>query len=527
MGVHLVERFFAVMQHLIRKQWLDCIWDAADLDAAAEFWLRLYEDAARAEGFTATPSHALEICLRGFARQQTEAVRDELARRLRVHHDATGTPRASDFPSPEIEQLDPDTLAVSSCLIFGNQAPPAGLGLSRLAGPPFDGLCVEVRLWVGGVERGSVGKAKVHATLVLVGELRDGRLLLKALWRSGPSGWEDQLNWAAEWPDQEEWRAALERFRETAEAPKKLATKLFVPREADRFGGLVVRMIHVPLDKPRLAGLLKRSLMFLTLIAVLGFALFDFVGREWWLGLVPIALLGLFVLWVAWQFAKNEFQLLFAGYGEFRSRYAQNYEQAVKVVPLARMEAEPRLDNPWARKYTAELESAGFRYAGDCRLEPELQGDCVIRIFFAPDGVSYLNLLFSMSTSAESETSSRMWPACVGFLAHTFFTDGGMASSINGSNGGFRKKRTGPEYRTRVFVDADAPIDFARLHAVFAEEFANETGQTPLRQEGVDAYLRRHNALHDQERQLFMDDPYTWGDHLRWYLQAPRREFLG
>src|SRR5262245_38074774 len=43
------------MRHLIRKHFLDFTWEATDLDAAAEFWLRLYETSAREHAFSAPP----------------------------------------------------------------------------------------------------------------------------------------------------------------------------------------------------------------------------------------------------------------------------------------------------------------------------------------------------------------------------------------------------------------------------------------------------------------------------------------
>ena len=48
-----------------------------------------------------------------------------------------------------------------------------------------------------------------------------------------------------------------------------------------------------------------------------------------------------------------------------------------------------------------------------------------------------------------------------------------------------------------------------------------------LRHERFDLYVRRQEALNEEERRLMVDDPYTWGDHLRWYLQTPRREYRG
>lgn len=523
------------MQHLIRKHLLDCTWDADDLGAAAEFWLRLYEAAARDQGCSAAPAHAIEIRLRGFPRHQTEELRDEISRRLTAR-DAAGRRVLGDFPSPAIDRPDADTLSVTCGLIPGHESPPVGLGLPLLVGVPFDGLFAEVRVQANSLEGLSKRRPKVHATLVLVGELREGRLLLKGMWRTGATGCEDDLGWAWAWAEQDEWLAALDDFRQSEDVPKKLAKKLFIPRDADYVGRLVLRLIHVPLGKPRLKGVLIRTLFFCLFFGAVGLSAYEHRVLFWlmrrelfgvfvvWLTLL-FALLFLLVLWLASHFLRYEARVWFQGYRNFRNRYAQHYETAVNVVPLPRAEAEARLDNPWIRKYTSELEAAGFRHLGDCRHEPELSGDHVFRVFCAPDGVSYLNLLFFMSTGPDPDTALRMWPANVAFLAHTFFSDGGWVSSVNGLTAGYRKKRTGADHLARVFVDALEPIEFGSRHMASADKFAKDTGRTPLAHERFDQYLERHNALQEQERKLFAGNPYTWGDHVRWYIQSPRWEY--
>ena len=69
----------------------------------------------------------------------------------------------------------------------------------------------------------------------------------------------------------------------------------------------------------------------------------------------------------------------------------------------------------------------------------------VFRVFYAPDGVTYLTLVFSFATTPDPSEGFRTWPAAVSFLAHTFFADGGYAASVNGRSNGYRRKRTGPE----------------------------------------------------------------------------------
>src|SRR5581483_896143 len=252
------------MKHLIRKQFADRDWGATDLDAAAELWLRLYEEAARARGFPRHALHDTEVRLRGFPRHAGDALVKELARRA----------AASDFHDPEVGPADPDTLVVSSGPTPDDQQPPAGLGLAVLAGEPFDGLLAEVRFRAaaapGRVSRGP----KSQATLVLVGELRGGRLLLKTVWRSA-GGREEDILWTGGWPHEAEWFAALDRLRGSDEVPAALAKKVFLARDQDRVGALMLRLIHTPMGRPRLGGLLRRGLVFAAVFGAIGYGCYE------------------------------------------------------------------------------------------------------------------------------------------------------------------------------------------------------------------------------------------------------------
>jgi hypothetical protein len=505
-----------MIPNLLRKEFIDRVWDAQDLDAAAEFWLRLYESAARSQGFTATPSHAIEIRLRGFPRRDGQAICEELCRRVAT----------SDIPAPEVDLHDADTLVLLSGEIPGSESPPYGLGMPLLAGPPFDGLVAEVRVQAIGREGQLIRRGKVQSTLVMVGELRGGKLLVKALWRTGSAGWEDELNWDAPWTEQTQWLAAFEQFRESEEVPAKLAKKLFLTRGGDRLVNWIVRLIHVPLGKPRLAGLMTRLFVFAAMFVPLGLGAYWAIDTERWLALVLFVVWLWWAAWLGWMFLKNQGQLWFTGFTEFHRRYCELYEEAVKVMPLPDSETA-RLDQAWARKYTADLEAAGFTLAGDLRPEPELAGPGVIRVFLAPDGATYLNVLFSYATHRDPERSFQLWPGAMVFLAYTYFPDGGRVVSVSGRHVGYRKKLSGPETLARVFPDAAEPLDFTRRHLAAVEEYAKENGRTPLSHERWEVYLRRQNEAQDEERRLYGERPYTRGDHWFWFIQQPRREYRG
>ncbi len=506
-----------MIHSLMRKEFLDREWAAEDLDAAAEFWLRLYESAARSQRFTATPAHAIEIRLRGFPRRDGRAICGELCRRVAT----------SDIPAPEVYLHDPDTLVLTSGEIPGSESPPDGLGVPLLAGAPFDGLMAEVRVQAIGREGNIVRRSKVESTLVMVGELRGGKLLVKALWRSGSAGWEEHLSWDAPWNEQAEWLAALEQFRETEAIPDKLAKQLFLTRGADRIIGWIIRLIHVPLGKPRLAGLVKRLLIFTAIFTPIGLATYWAIDTERRLALGVILLWFFWAAWLARAFLRNEYHLWVGGFAEFHRRYSQLYEEAVKVMPLAGSEAALRTDQPWLRKFTADLEAAGFARAGDLRVEPELAGPGLIRVFLAPDGATYLNVVFSYATDRDPERALQVWPGGMVLVAVTYFRDGGRVISVNGMHNGYRKALSGPEVVMRVFQDAEEPLDFTSRHLAVVEEYAKEFGRPPLQHERWEVQVRRLNDAQEEERRLYGERPYTRGDHWYWYIQRPRREYTG
>jgi hypothetical protein len=504
------------MKHLTRKTFLDLAWTPADLDSAAEFWLRLYEEAAREQSFTAEPDHVTELRLRGFPRAEGPLLADELARRA----------ASSEFRRPVVELIDPDTIVLVSEPTAGGDAPPAGLGLPLLEGPGFDDLVVEIRFTATGGQ-GRINQARLSFTLVMVGRVVGGVFVLKAVWRTGSSAWEDDLCWSAPWPQVDDWLKALAGFRETNAVPVKLAKAVCVPRGADRFTRLVVKLLHVPLGKPRLAGLLGRCLVFGLALGGLGLIGYVLAQTEkwFWLLLLAVGLWWVPLLFVT--FARNEARLWLVGFRLFHAIYAKLYEEAHRLGPPSPAAAKMVADDPRVRKYTADLEAAGFVRAGDLMTDPPLGGEGAFRVFRAPDGVTHLTLVCTFTTANDAEQAFHNWPCEVSFLAHTIFADGGYAASVSGRGNGYRRKRTGPEVLVRVFPDETDPQEFVRLHAKAAAEFAEETGRRARPQESFAEFARRQDAILEDERRFFHGNPYTWGDHLRWYLQRPRNVFLG
>jgi len=496
---------------LAREQFLDLAWGPTNLDAAAEFWLKLYESAAKVHSFTPLPAHRTELRLGGFPRADAE----RLAALFLARADSSG------FGPPRIVRPDPDSLQIGTASFDGRDAPPSGLGLTSVSGEEFDGLLIEIRFTARD------GKAKATSALVLAGELRGGSFNLKSARRAGQSRWDDAFAPFNAWANESAFLVALEEFRATGAVPEKLARKLYPPRGADRIAALTLSLLYVPLDKPRLAGLLTRVLILVGLLAA-------FSSVSYWLWetnrvpmLAPVGPLTVFLFWVLSIFLRTEIRVWRFGYKQLNALYAEFDQESPRLVPLTHSESAQAGNDPYARKFTADLIAAGFALLGDARLTPAGIGRVFYRVFGAPDGMTYLAVVHQSTNTLEAGKEYHFWPSFASFACHTFLRGGAAAASLNGQRHGYRRKRSGPERFVRVFPEKNDPVAFVQLHAEAVAKFVSETGNSPLRHARFEEYIRLQNALAEEERCLFADSPYTLGDHLHWYLQIPRREYRG
>lgn len=521
-----------MLRHLIRTAFIDSVWGAADLNEAADFWVRLFEVAARKGRFGDIVYHAVEVRLQGFPRHQAEVVRDAFARRL-----ADG-----DFPDPHLLLTDADTLVFSSGYAPLDQAPVEGLVIPCLAGAPFDGLLVELRFTVAAFRRERVeafgegfraathrpvGKSKAEGTLVLVGELRDGRLHLKAAWRRGPFDDDNEIQlWNARWGNEAAWLKALETFGESGAVPKRLAMGCFLTRGSERFGRLQARLIYVPHDRPRLGGLVWRLAFFAlvtTPLVLLMVSLED--KRVACLTLLFMVLaLSLVMVFFAGFLACELCAPLYL-YWRLRRIYRHVYAATPRVVPLTPEEAATRLDHPWARKLSGDLEAAGCTHLGDFHFDPPAGGEMVTRIYRTADPGTIVQLLLQTSTPPTEKVVYRMWPAEVILAVGTWFRDGSRCGTVCGERLGFRRKLTGPESREQVLPEGTALEEVLRRHRQMTESFARDGNRTPEPVESADDVVRLYQETIKEDRRLYGARPYTFGDHLHWWLQIRRREY--
>jgi hypothetical protein len=283
-----------------------------------------------------------------------------------------------------------------------------------------------------------------------------------------------------------------------------------------------VYLINVPLDRPRLGGLLLRCAIFgaALLWGVLSLAM-SLISQSV-LVLLPVIWLGLFG-WLFWVFARNECSMFFRGHRLFRESYDRAYAQFIYLVPIAPEEAAARLDHPWSRKIIAETLALGHVRVGTIKVMPEVNGEGTFPVFFAPDGVTYFLPNFQRDTSRDIPNPSRMWPAAMVLMAQTFFSNDVRLTSVNNIYMGFRRKLTGPESVGRIFGGVTDPAEFLAQHAAAVKQVAAAQGVEPLPHLNFEAFLHRHEEFQEIERELYQDDPFTWSDAWHFYIQKMRR----
>jgi hypothetical protein len=501
------------MKSLVRQQFVDQTWDAAALDAAARFWLALYGVAANWYGYSPNPRHSLELRLSGFPRTKAEAVATELDRRA----------SASDVPNPVVTLTDPDTVVLSSDMVTApDTAPPVGLGLPLLAGSQFEGLVAEVRLRVIGRKRW-LGHADV--TLVIVGEVRGGALLVKGVWRSYQR-WDEDGYWASPVDTEGQWLAAFREFRRSGAVPAELAAWLRpLTAGQDYFPRWQARLVNTPFDQPRLLGLLTRIVGLVCVTAALGWLVVYIWPLDQRIGMFPIQALLIPIvppLMIAatslLAFLGAEGRLLFS-YEAMSQWHAAQHATPARYVILTPEQTAPFADDPALRKHTADVLAEGFVHAGDVANAADPDLGFVYRIFRSRDGVTYLVLLCGRAGC---------WPAAVSVQAQTFFPGGGRVDSVSGAQFyGYLKYPVGPEVLFRSVTGIADPIQFYEAHAAAAEAFALERGLIPARHERFEDNVRRQESISEEETGYYQDHPYSVWDHLRWYLQWPRKEQRG
>lgn len=498
---------------LVRWKFVDRTWTADDFDALGAFWLAAYEEADHPPHGDWRSEQILEIRLFGFPRSAAAVVGDELARRL------------SEARVPvEVTTPDPDTLVAKTKPRAGDRAPFAGFGVSALTGPLFDGMVIELRYTVVDAGATEQGRGLCGSTLVVVGELRGGVVVVKAVWADpafmrvlehwDAPGWEDHI------------LTAFDRYRSHDRVIRPLAKSMFnrllrrPPRGAEAAFQRCWRWLTVVTsDGPRTGGLLLRCGIFVALATVVVALLalmahFKYVG----LGVPPLAI-GLVTIWLAIDFIKRENWLLFDCYRNNRESYRAYFRVTARYESVPADTPAPWRDDPTLRKLTAEMTEAGFAVFADVTTIPTESAGVVHRVFCAPDGVSYLVLSFNFANGYGTERS-HVWPARrYSTLFQTFSETGLRFETLDEPPTLTVLRRADPTGRVLVVPKGASLADAYRAHTKAVAEWLTEENTRAERHEPAGALIARQEEISVQQRAIYRAKPYSWSDHVRWYLQ--------
>jgi hypothetical protein len=497
-----------MLPSLIRWKFVDRTWGREDLELLARFWLSCYDRANLPHRKGQEAHQNLELHLTGFPRSAAQAASDELAQRL----SEAGVP-------VDVSATEPDTLVAKTKPREGTHPPFPGLGIHALASAVFDGLLVEIRFTVADANATEQVPGLVGATLVVVGALRNGTVTVKAVWSDrafvrDATAWTNPRSWEDELLD------AFDRYRGRRSVNRELARDLFTPpQNQDGDWGLIRCLrecLDVPFGRPRLGGLLLRAVMILgPLILCLPMAPRVESGGEWFF---LIALIGTPASAAAFLFFSLEFPRLFGAFPKFRESFDRHCRalERYEVVPDAH--SAPWREDPVIRKLTIEILEAGFVHAADVTTIPAESANIVHRVFLTPDGITYL-VLGCRFAGGSGATRGCVWPAHCCPICQTFFSTGERFETSNEMSVLQTLKRAVPNARTLVVPPTTHPLEMCRAHTSAVKQWVIETGATCLPQETMDRFILWQEDICKEVWRVYRERPYSWRDHLRWYLQ--------
>lgn len=503
-----------MLRSLIRWKFVDETWTANDFDALGAFWLALYDEANHLPEGDWRSEQTLEIYLFGFPRSAGPTVGSALARQL-----------AEASIPVEVSAFDPDTLVAKTKPRPGDRRPFEGFGVHALTGPlfdEFDGLVFEFRYTVADAGPVAPAPGLCGATLVVVGELRNGGVAVKSVWFD-PAFVRDETIWSAGSTWEFHILEMYTRYRRRGRVNRRFANDVFNPAPAPTGLGVTLRrwwswLTSVRCEGPRVRGVLLRCgiLAGLAALTVGAFALgvgFDLPVC----GVLSLAF-GCFTLTVAGCFVTAEFPYLFGNYYATRLRYNDMYRRVEQYDPVPPDAPAPWRTDPTIRKLTAEMIEAGYTYFADAISVPAERAEQVHRIFRAPDGISYLVLAFQFASN-HGEDRLPVWPTRYCVLCQTFAENGDRFETTDFQPTLVGLRRVDPTCRVLVVPGGTSPIDTHRAHVKAAAGWLAEEGERPLRHEPADAYIDRQEEISAQQRRVYRAWPYSWDDHIRWYLQ--------
>jgi len=506
------------MKSIIRKQFLDQTWDSEDLEKAATCWLIIHEELAQKRGIDYTPIQTVEIQLSGFSRRVGDELLHELERRMQ-------NTRPLGW---QAELTDADTITMTQYDVGLKQTPLLLSVLPILSGELFDGLAVEVRFALLDTRKLQKNKGSVPTVLLAVAQLVQGKLSVKTLFRDFPDGSNHSSlpKQRISIPDDEIIQSVVQEFRDNDEIASPSLSRLFKSRAMKHMPKPVRWLILVPFYRPRLLALLLRCLVFIAIFASLGLA--AFAALEGFVAfLFPLIAFGSFTLLFFSIFALIEICILFS-YSKVKKVYSAYYSDLVQYAVWSPRETAEFDVDPLVRKYTTELIGAGFTHLGDSGRVLAEDIKVLSRIFLAPDRANYFTLACNpVHIGNQPKDNLRTWPAQIVFRAQIFFSNGGRAESVGPSIYSFRLPQVDHETLIRVTKEFSDPADFFQFHLEAVEQFSRERDLSPAAPKRLEEFVRCQTAIFEEERRNYFDRPYSWVNHVRWYLQWPYMEIRG
>ncbi|HSQ56872.1 MAG TPA: hypothetical protein VLM40_14110, partial [Gemmata sp.] len=485
------------------------VWGVQELDEVARFWKHLYEEAASEFGYSVDPPHprfSLEIQLSGFPLGQAESLSARLETSANVWQ----------FPRSVIEFRGSETLAICTAKLFKFSEMPSGLGLHMLADAAFQGLTVKIELaLIGGWL-----SIDLPMVLILVGELRRGEFLLKALWWSHAEDLPAVERVCRQRPmrGEQEWMRAFDRFRKTGFVPNA-ALRFFAPPTGPSYTKwLYTNLVNARFAPGRFPGLLVRFAVYFSLSVALPLLLLQYdhgkAGSWFWLIVLALPAPALLVLFIV-----NE-ALLLSTYCQTRRQYDKQFKRPPSLAIRSPEEPSSVDDDPAVKKYTADLLAQGFTLMGDVVDGAVAQPTALYRTFRLPDGETYFVL-----TCRFDQT----WPGSIQFQGRTLLDDGGRVDTVAAENGRYLYLRypVASGVLSRYAPRITNPIELCSIHKDTVAEFSRLTNLFPVRQLSFEKFALLQKAVIEGEYAYYCVHPYSLRDHLRWCLQWPRREQRG
>jgi hypothetical protein len=496
------------MLYLVRRKFPDRLMDEDELDAVAALWRAWYGMKHKSIWGRREAYQFLEIRLWGFVRSRSEKLVGFLEQRLSEYG----------LSEAHVELLDPDTIKVTSPSVPTSELLPRGLWLDLFTGEEFSGLPIMVRLTISEHQDISENGVGHNAKLVLVGELRENKLQLKAVWpnilRKDAI---EQLYHRAVWPNEIAFLRALDDFRATGRVDLgPAAAELFATHQQVQFGYWFLRLFFDLPGQSKLSAFLGRIGFFTALLIAAGSLMY------WAQAIPPLQ---------AQAAALAVIAIAGLGYNVWRKlRHIVTYHSAMQKalrraysgtisLPEVDLQKEGVAVDAAIRKYSSDLEAAGAIHLIDVRSDPPTTSLNYFRIFQLPADRSYLHLGIILATE-----NFHFFPGHAFFVINTYFEDGSRLVSIS-KGSGYKKKRKA-NVIVRCFPDAKDPGELIGRHRQVLKRLLEEGRRLAplLTARGViDTQIRE---LKESSELAKAEGYYSWGAAVRQSFGLVRREYL-